>query len=255
MKKYGFIASLILLVLLSTSLSGANATNDERSSIIIEKVQHTATAGEYWTDAAMAKAIPMDFIRLDGKNDTTSNRGNQTYSALNLTSGSTKSEKAAYQSDLLNMEGGIDALVAYYNYPPPFSRFNVPDDYQDNLHKRVGKLFFNQGGTAYVCSASVIQKRVIISAGHCLSNGKGKVSKNIKFVPAYKNGNRPYGTFTCNLVAIRNEFHNNGNLKYDVAFCRMGKLLGQHVGQVTGWFGLATGGPRLTHWNAFGYPA
>ncbi|UUZ47306.1 S1 family peptidase [Massilia sp. B-10] len=40
----------------------------------------------------------------------------------------------------------------------------------------VGKLFFSIGGSPFVCSASVIQRRVVVTAGHCVHSGTGAAS-------------------------------------------------------------------------------
>jgi V8-like Glu-specific endopeptidase len=40
-------------------------------------------------------------------------------------------------------------------------------------YKLTGKVFFVQEGKNYVCSASAAGNNAILTAGHCVSNGKG----------------------------------------------------------------------------------
>ena len=51
----------------------------------------------------------------------------------------------------------------------------------------VGKLFFNQNGGSYVCSATVINRNTILTAGHCVHAGnnlQSGFSSNIVFCPS-----------------------------------------------------------------------
>ena len=71
-----------------------------------------------------------------------------------------------------------------------FQRFQVSAANMNKFpHIAVGKLFFNQGGGSFVCSASVIQPHILLTARHCLYDYDSQVwSTNVVFFPGYKNG-------------------------------------------------------------------
>lgn len=50
----------------------------------------------------------------------------------------------------------------------------------------VGKLFFQRrsDGRIAVCSAAVLQRSLILTAGHCTYDGEG-FNRNFRFIPAY----------------------------------------------------------------------
>ena len=68
-------------------------------------------------------------------------------------------------------------------------------------YRASGKLFFNIPGKTgtYVCSASMIKRGVVVTAAHCVHEfGKGSAGwhTNVRFVPGYRSGAAPYGTWT-----------------------------------------------------------
>ncbi len=61
-----------------------------------------------------------------------------------------------------------------------------------------GKLFFNEGSSTFVCSASLIGKGLVVTAAHCVADfGKNTFHTNYRFVPGYKNGSGPYGNWAA----------------------------------------------------------
>jgi V8-like Glu-specific endopeptidase len=118
-----------------------------------------------------------------------------------------------------------------------------------------GKVFFNQGGGSYVCSATTVNsatKRVIFTAGHCLVDER-QASYNVAFVPGYKNGARPYGTFVATKLYSINGWINNRDFSYDIAAAVIGGS--RKVGQVVGTRGIKFNLPRQQNFVSFGYPA
>jgi hypothetical protein len=49
----------------------------------------------------------------------------------------------------------------------------------------VGKLLFTQNGDNYLCSASLIGYKHIVTAGHCVNDGAGSWSYNVMFCPSW----------------------------------------------------------------------
>src|SRR5262245_51948935 len=103
-----------------------------------------AKAG-YWTSARLAAAKPMDRIR--------SGAVPQAYGTANLDF--TRSRITPQSA----------------NKQPPY--------------KGVGKLYFTEPGVGdFQCSASIIAKRLIVTAGHCMY-GNGGWFTNWQFIPAF----------------------------------------------------------------------
>ena len=124
--------------------------------------------------------------------------------------------------------------------------------------KTTGKVFFTLDGTDYVCSGSATastNKDLVTTAGHCVNEGPGDFATNWAFVPGYKDGNRPYGTFTARILYTTSAWANSGDFDYDAAFAVMNTLNGKHLTDVVGSQAIAFNQGRGKYMYAFGYPA
>jgi len=118
-------------------------------------------------------------------------------------------------------------------------------------YSTTGKIFFkNQSGASFVCSGSVIKKRLIATAGHCVHSGSGGASgyyRDIVFVPAYSsNGTQaPYGTWAASsFKATPSWIGGNGGVPNSADFAII-EVADQDIGgqvksiaQVTGRLGI-----------------
>ena len=159
-----------------------------------------------------------------------------------------------------------DTTPASYVYPFPFTGYPVETAlYGVAPYKSIGKIFFRQGGSNYVCSgASVVggSKQVVFTAGHCLHTGPhdrgrpGIFSENVVFVPAYRNGSAPYGTFAADALWVSSPWANSMDFTYDMGAFNVSRNAARRtLRSVAGKLGFAFSGTRDLHWNAFGYPA
>lgn len=157
--------------------------------------------------------------------------------------------------------GDAEALAAGYSYPAPFTRFEVPCPYTQYPLVTIGKVFFTQNGHNYVASAASIGNYAILTAGHVVHAGDGKASgwsRNLVFVPAYKDGGRPRGTWAASWLATRTNWYKHGNpggLWEDIGGAVLHPLGGRKISQVIGWLGFSWNWPRAQHWFELGYPA
>ena len=127
-------------------------------------------------------------------------------------------------------------------------------------YSAIGKLFFDvPGGGAGYCSASVIQRRVLLTAGHCVyTPGKGW-HENFSYVPAFYKGNAPFGTWGARRVWTTSSWFNGGNNYPNAA--DFGVLVmrdnadGERLGEVTGWLGWKTRSLIPNHLHILGYPS
>lgn len=162
--------------------------------------------------------------------------------------------------------------------PQEFGTFNHPfttvraDAVQGTTNKQFpfrasGKLFFNIGSSTFVCSASLIKKGIVVTAAHCLAEFGGNFHSNWEYVPGYKNGAAPYGTWTAARAAVLTSYLNGTDscatpgivCQNDVGVLRLNPQAGKFVGTSTGFYGFGVNGfgftpGNLAHITQIGYP-
>ena len=133
-------------------------------------------------------------------------------------------------------------------------------------YRTVGKLFFSIAGRPFVCSASVIQLRVVATAGHCVHSGTGGTSgfhSNFMFVPSFRDGMAPFQTWNWSYVTVTGTWATGGGGVPNAADYAMiefadrslnpgGPLI--KLGNVTGWLGWQTLSLSNNHTSKLGYP-
>lgn len=132
-------------------------------------------------------------------------------------------------------------------------------------YRAVGKLFFTIPGQGdFVCSASVLRPRVLVTAGHCVhsgSNGTRGFYTNWKFVPAFRDGTAPLQTWNANFVVTTSTWANGGGVVPNAADYAMLQLedrnfdgVFRRIGTITGYFGYQTLSLNPNHAHLLGYP-
>jgi hypothetical protein len=158
--------------------------------------------------------------------------------------------------------------VSSYEYPPPHTTYTWDSTkalslYTQHPFKTMGKLFFTDDkGEDSECSGTSIGGRAVLTAGHCISNGKGTYFTNVMFVPAYskpvKTGtiyNAPFGKWYAEEIWTFDEWHTSASWCRDVAFVVVKKNLGMTLSQRVGSLNIVVNKPQVQHWNAFGWSA
>src|SRR6478672_5861861 len=109
-------------------------------------------------------------------------------------------------------------------------------------YSAVGRLAFNTPGGQASCSAAVIAPRLIITAGHCVhlgSGGQGGFYSNFVFVPSYRNGSGPSGSWAAAAWATTTVWATGGghvpNAR-DFAVLELSDSGGHRIAEVTGAF-------------------
>ncbi len=140
-------------------------------------------------------------------------------------------------------------------------------------YRAAGKLFFLEGTDTYVCSASLIDRGLVITAAHCVADyGKKTMYSNWEFIPGYRNGEAPFGVWKASKAYVLSGYP-DGTAPCDYGVvCRDDVALLVLVaqphpktkkpyfpGQRTGWFAYASGPVAftqtgLTHVTQLGYP-
>lgn len=136
-------------------------------------------------------------------------------------------------------------------------------------YRASGKLFFNKVGVAgtFVCSASLIKRGVVVTAAHCVAQfGANRFHTNFRFVPGYRNGLAPFGTWTGAAIVLTSYLNGTNPCttagvvcRDDVAVLRVTPVSGRYPGTATGWYGYGWNGfgftaAKLTHITQIGYP-
>ncbi|HEV8310521.1 MAG TPA: hypothetical protein VGW35_22905 [Methylomirabilota bacterium] len=120
-----------------------------------------------------------------------------------------------------------------------------------------GKLFFTQPGVGnFVCSGTVGRFRIVFSAGHCVSDGRGHFFTNWTFAPAFRSGSSPFGVFGAVFVTVDNRWHFGGGgvpNAGDFSWLEMGDKAAGRIGSIVGFSGFFTGAYH-NHVTAIGYP-
>ncbi len=141
----------------------------------------------------------------------------------------------------------------------PFSSHEVPNTttYPNRTH---GKVFFDIDGSSFVCSGTVVHapaENVVLTAGHCVfdAGGTNQFVDNFLFVPAYKGGRRPFGSWPAETLATTSGWQNDGNLNFDIGVAVMDQMAGEEIEDAVGSRGIAFDQPRDQAYDAYGYPA
>ena len=89
----------------------------------------------------------------------------------------------------------------------------------------VGKIFFTLGATNYTCSGTLVRSErgyVVLTAAHCVTNGRGQWAVNWTFVPGYADGAEPYGQYAARRFFVSPRWQGPADSeRYDVAFVQV----------------------------------
>lgn len=256
-----FAASALALSVFGTSVSAQEAVSQPASPS--SKTASQASAG-YWTSERMRNAVPMD------KKASSS----QVDSARTMTGTSVASQGRApavepvaapsRQLDLpaINDVGSRSAGASANAYT---TSLVFPDSHANVYpYRTAGKIFFTDGGLNYTCSGSIVNRRIVITAAHCLYNtAVNRWHSNLVFVPAY-NANlatQPFGVWNAGNQYVQSAWINGCECfpsAYDYGTMEVyDRVIGAsawRIGDYLGWLGWQT--YRLVGNNVtqLGYP-
>lgn len=130
-------------------------------------------------------------------------------------------------------------------------------------YSAVGKLFFTKPGQGdFYCSASVLRLRVVLTAAQCIHSGKANPGfyTNFRFVPAYRSGAAPFGTWNWNYVIVSTTWTQGGGTVPNAADYGMIEVQDQAInnvvrklGEVVGFLGYQTLKLRPNHAHLLAY--
>lgn len=119
-----------------------------------------------------------------------------------------------------------------------------------------GKVFFSDNGVDYVCSGTALAGDVVWTAGHCVNAGPGSYYTNFQFVPAYRDGQAPYGEFPAPDLLTTDRWQLSGEYGVDAgagipAKNGSGRTLSEAVVERR----IVFDAPRNQAYKVYGYPA
>ena len=164
----------------------------------------------------------------------------------------------------LLLSNGDASVLQTGVYPSPFDRWEYFAKYRNFPISPIGKLFFTQDGTNFVCSAATVGPNEIWTAGHCTAGGGGGAFDTfVEFCPSYdisQGGVNPgVGCwFGDGNMATTTAWFNDGCLNRDMGAIHInpnGTLFNTAIGNITGFEGFAWNFARDQHKEQFGYPA
>lgn len=123
-----------------------------------------------------------------------------------------------------------------------------------------GKIFFTgSDGFDYMCSGTAVisdNESTVWTAGHCVHGGAGQeYHSNWIFIPAYDDGDAPYGIWTAETLSTPTGWARYSSFKYDVGAATVAPNEGVTLGDTVGMEGIAFNQAAAQTWTSLGYPA
>jgi trypsin-like peptidase len=164
----------------------------------------------------------------------------------------------------------IGTRISTDDSAPPAKKRNVLNwhGYPKNLTAPVGRIWAIPAGERRfrpVCSGTVVARGLVVTAAHCVTDGNGRYSKDILFVPG-QTWNDPDSTAVDDIKApwgvwqahqwFAPDVYRNGTVDLDWGLIEMKPKNGDYIGDVVGSYRIQTGIrflDRAQIWS-MGYP-
>ncbi|HEX6288316.1 MAG TPA: trypsin-like serine protease [Herpetosiphonaceae bacterium] len=205
------------------------------------------SAQKIWTREEMLSAIPYPAEKVGRAPQAGDPVQSSTGPEVKMAGGLSKIDKTAKKGSDPLPSGDVSAQYSAGILDPSY--------YSQFPFRTIGKVFFTSNGVNYVCSGSIMGNNAIWTAGHCVYDPSVGWHSNWVFVPAYADGNAPYGQWYARELWALNGWIYNRSFSYDIGAAVLWQNNGTSIGPWLGWLGWMANGPRGLYITAFGYPA
>jgi hypothetical protein len=280
----------VLGLILAALATSAEAQVIKRGAVTVYKVDQASQASTSTIDFVNAKEFPLpqapESASVAAQQDLMNNLANRYQSSAPTASGQAlgsvgngqtnpvELETPAVAPETMEDQGFESQQFGTLNHPFSTARadLNVPTNTR-SPYRASGKLFFNiPGQGTFVCSASLIKRGVIVTAAHCVAEyGQSQFYSNWIFVPGYRNGVAPFGTWVGSSATLMTSYYAGAVgechpsapgviCKNDVALIELvAQASPVYPGTSTGWYGYGWNNwgftsSLLTHITQTGYP-
>jgi V8-like Glu-specific endopeptidase len=143
--------------------------------------------------------------------------------------------------------------------PPTETSVPVPEPSAPTM-RRNGAIFISEGpGRGFGrCSGTAVTSpnlSLVFTAGHCVFDDGHWQARHWVFVPAYRYGERPFGTFAAKWLGTTPGWRNHRNFNFDVGVAVVGRNeRGQRLEAAVGADKIAFGRPPNQLFDVYGYP-
>jgi V8-like Glu-specific endopeptidase len=226
--------------------------------------QERRTVSNYWTTQRMLAAQPLDALTPRRTRSNGPTRGNPwatrgTYQSASGTASAISTSAVPTQGKAWSVKGTQAGAATAGG-----RRAQVPNSpglrWTDGgaIVRTTGRVFFTTAdGQNSSCSGTAVtsaNESVVMTAGHCVKLN-GAAHRNWVFVPAFDNGNRPFGTWVASRMVTTQQWNANEDINFDIAATVVAPLQGRTLSDVVGGQGVAFNQPRQRQMYSFGYPA
>lgn len=251
----------------------AAAADDPEQPVTLRHTEKAATAS-YWTLEKRTSAKPMELLEAVGF--PVSPASFQPPGPPGSVTGTLSGDQSALLGEMSEPETSVDPDGVYgelepkifggttwYSYPGPHTRYFPKFGNNFYPHRTLGKLFFSDGISNYVCSGAAVvcpgDQDLVMTAGHCCSDGAGSFYTGFLFVPACVGSGcatAPYGVWDWESVTVLTAWHTSGDSARDVCWLKVQpNASSQQLHQVVGSLGMAWNQTQPVHYHQTGWPA
>lgn len=272
MRKLMSLSTIPAVAFLTVTLALAPQAMADSTVLVASKSVAASTAA-YWTPERMASAKPVPIPVATGPLSAaaakgvsevpqSANEGSATASVRADHSNILYAPRAVVSEEGADVPADVGTSGAHFTSSRANSNQAASAD-TAHPHRRNGRLFFTKPGQGnFVCSATVQKLRIIVTAGHCVSNGNGGFFTNFLFVPATRNGSAPFQQWNWAALRVLNAWHsggggvpNSGDFAVIELQDRVFSGVVRRIGDIVGFAGFQTNSlSNAAHVTAIGYP-
>ncbi|MEW9532331.1 serine protease [Microbispora sp. NPDC049125] len=222
---------------------------------VADVVEHVAApvSPAYWTPERMARAIPIDLRSAVRQVEAL------TASVLppSPRAGYTRPPEQRRRPGRVGSPGRVRQAAAPAAMPPATTSGSQWAA-GGSVTRTTGRVFLTMNGVDFVCSASAVRgasRDLVATAGHCVKDGTGGWAENWTFVPGYRQGRQPYGSYPARRMFVAGPWSRGADDDYDVGMVAVTTSGGRHLADVVGAQEIGFDARRGLRTYGFGFPA